>query len=63
MAKGLKYDSLKEKVFAERDVKQILEMLVTILEAKLGPFFEDGVNEHYGTPSGDPHPLDYHKAP
>lgn len=61
MPKTIKYNSLVERFAAERDPAQLLVMLITILEDKFGPFFEDGCNKLYPAADEKPHPLEYTK--
>lgn len=61
MAKEVKYESVAERFVTERDIAQLVFMLIRILEAKFGPFFEDGVNEQYPQANGEPYSASYTK--
>lgn len=61
MAKEIHYESVAARVISERDITQVVLMLIRILEAKLGPFFEDGMNEQYPRADGEPHTDRYTK--
>ena len=61
MAKTIEYKSLLERDLAERDVKDVLLRLVTILEERRSGLYEDGVNRLFPTPDGEPHRLSYTK--
>lgn len=61
MAKTIKYDSLAERFLAERDAKQLVAMLIAILEDLHPGFFEEGCNKLFPAANEQPHPLEYTK--
>lgn len=61
MAKIIEYKSLLERDLAERDAKEVLFRLITIMEDRGHPFYEDGVNRLFPTKNGEPYPLTYTK--
>lgn len=61
MAKTVKYADVADRFIAERDAKQLVEILIRVLEKRFPGFFEEGVNELYPTASGDPHTAEYTK--
>jgi len=61
MAKVIKYDSVVARLLAERDPRDVLGMLIAILEEKNPGFFEDGLNRLFPTAEGEPHSAEYTK--
>lgn len=61
MAKTIKYNSVAERLLAERDPGQVLGMLIAILEDQRPGFFEEGLNKLYPRADGEPHAAEYTK--
>ena len=55
MAKEIHYDSVAQRLLSERDVSDVVLLLIRILERKLGDFFDEGVQEV--APQKDEQPL------
>ena len=53
MAKEIKYNSVAERLVTERDSKQVLLMLISILEDRDPGFFEEGLNKLYPQANGE----------
>lgn len=61
MAETVKYNSVTERVLAERNVEDVLAMLIAILEDQHPGFFEEGLNKLYPQADGEPYSAEYTK--
>lgn len=61
MTKEVKYDSVAQRFLTERDTKDVLGMLIAVLDKLFPKFFDDGVNELFPTKTGEPHATSYTK--
>jgi hypothetical protein len=60
-AKTIKYDSLAERFLAERSEKELIRMLIAIMEDKSPGAFDEGVNKLFPQANGEPYALEYTK--
>lgn len=61
MPKEVKYDSVAQRFITERDTRDVLSILIMILDKMFPKFFETGVNEVAPRPDGEPHTTSYTK--
>lgn len=61
MAKEVKYESVAARFIVERDAKQLLAILIAIMEDLHPGFFEEGVNKLFPQASGEPYAASYTK--
>lgn len=60
-AKEMKYESVADRFITERDPRELIRILVAIMEDEHPGRFEEGVNKLYPTASGEPYTAEYTK--
>lgn len=61
MPKEIKYESVAQRMLTERDTRDLLGMLIMILDRMFPQFFEQHVNEVMPRADGEPHTATYTK--
>lgn len=61
MAKEMKHDSVTARFLTERDAKELLSLLIAILDNMFPGFFEKGLNEVAPRADGEEHTARYTK--
>lgn len=60
-AKTMKFDSVVDRFVTERDPREVLRILIAIMEDKDPGRFEEGVNKLYPQANGEPYTAEYTK--
>lgn len=61
MPKEIKYDSVAQRFLTERDTRDVLTILIAILDRMFPQFFEQHISEVAPRVDGEPHSPTYTK--
>jgi hypothetical protein len=60
-AKEITYNSVADRFVAERDAKELIRILIAIMEDREPGAFEEGVNKLFPQANGEPYTASYRK--